>query len=393
MKNYFLLLILILISAQTKFASIKKPTFYISAASTCDDKLKSTVSQQLILFETEAAIQLQKVYPCADITTQYELTSALESIRTKQLLGKYIPGEVENLGNKLSTDYLISLEIKVINNTAIINALCMMNKIPSSQKSKRKILETLSRATLSLPYGNFEMGIYQKIIKELIGGLKKYEICPFTGPVKLHVVSNTKDKQTEEYSVYCNQKDGTYKKVMTIDNSSDAEWNLFKRNKYATDGSIRFTLYEETILEEQNDCYKCSSGREGGRTYYKKMVNSADVQGLSKDSEQYGIKVDDARIDITFTDNDTYTILIKAASKRGDKKEKTEEHAEGTCNNIKPENNSINAKVDVPLFQLLGPFKGNAQDKVLSQKSRIKNVDPNTKEETVIEYEFNLTKD
>ena len=393
MKNYFLLLILILLSVQTKFASIKKPTFYISAASTCDDRLKSTVSQQLILFETEAAIQLQKVYPCADITTQYELTSALESIRTKQLLGKYIPGEVENLGNKLSTDYLISLEIKVINNTAIINAFCMMNKIPSSQKSKRKILETLSRAALSLPYGNFEMGIYQKIIKELIDGLKRYEICPFRGPVKLHVTSTTKDKQTEEYPVYCNQKDGTYKKDITINNTSDAEWNLIKQSKYLTDGDIKFTLYEETILEEQNDCYKCKSGREGGRTYYKKTVSSADVQGLSKESEQDGIRINDARIEITFLDDDTYTILVTAASSRGDKTDKTEEYAEGTCDNIKHKNESIAVKADVPLYQLLGPFKGNGQDKTLSQKSIIKKVDSITKEATTIEYEFDLTRE
>ncbi len=381
MKKYIAITVILFLSIIEIRADVK-PRFFIATAAAGDSSGKLAASY-LGYFETQVFNLLKTAYPCVEISSTSTIVAILEVERMKQLLGAGDDNVLKNLGEAFGCDYLISLKVSVTNNRALITAMCMDNR-----KAK-----AISRAMSTVQHGAKALDEVDKVAKQLIDGLKKYEICPFTGPVKLHVVSTTKDKQTEEYPVYCNHRDGTYKKEITIDNSADAEWNLFKQKKYTTYGSVKFKLYEETILEEQNDCYKCSSGREGGRTYYKKTISSADVQGLSKDSEQYGIKVDDARIEITFTDNDTYTILIKAASKQGDKKENIEKHAEGTCDNVKPGNNFVNVKADVPLFQLLGPFKGNAQDKVLAQKSRIKKVDPNTKEETTIEYEFNLTKD
>ncbi len=380
MKKYLVISIILLISVIELRADVK-PRFFIATAASGDSSGK-LAEPYLSYFETKVFNFLKDVYPCVEISSLSTITALLELERQRQLLGAGDDNAITNIGQALGCNYLISLRVSVINNKALITALCL----------DVKKVQAISRAMANVQHGEAGLDAVDNVSKQLIDGLKKYEICPFKGPFKIHVVSTTKDKQTEEYPVYCNKIDGIYKKEITIDNSSNSEWNLYKRDKYSTDGNVKFTMREETILEEQNDCYECTSGRKGGRTYYKKTLSSADVQGLSKDSEQYGIKVDDARIELTFLDNDTYTILIKAASNKGDKKEKIEEHAEGTCDNIQPNNNSINVKADVPLKQLLGPFKGNAQDDVLTEKSTIKNVDPNTKEETEIEYEFNLTK-
>jgi hypothetical protein len=362
-------------------AQSSKPRIYISSSVECDSISKPGIMQKMSFFEENTAIKLSEVYDCAAIKTSHEVKLALDHVRTLQLVSDNDTQDmIKKIGSSIGCDYLVHLKIAVKENTAILSAVFLDNKL----------VNAMSRAMLTTSLGAVHKGSYDDIAEQLTEGLKTYEICPFTGTIDVNIVSTKKDKQLEEYSVYCNQADGRYRKSTTIDNYSDNNWAIQKTNKNAAQGNVRFNLSEENIIEEDNYCYECSPGKQGPRTYFSKTTTSAYIQGLSNESESYGIKVDDARAYLTFFENGTYTLRVKAASKKGEKKSRKEVVAQGVCQNINERPESIISKIDEGINQIFGPFTGNAQDKVLAHKDVIKIIDPVTNEESVIEYEFNL---
>jgi len=133
--------------------------------------------------------------------------------------------------------------------------------------------------------------------------------------------------------------------------------------------------------------------RKGARIYNEKFSKSAKVEGLSNESVADDQQIEDARAAITFFENGTYTLKVKAASKKGNLKLITEKHAEGTCDNQNTPPENIEKKADVPLNEVtFGPFSGTSLDKVLINKGTITTIDPITKEKTSISYDYNLKK-
>jgi hypothetical protein len=105
-------------------------------------------------------------------------------------------------------------------------------------------------------------------------------------------------------------------------------------------------------------------------------------------------QIEDARAEITFLDNGTYTLKVKAASRKGDLTLRTEKRAEGTCDNLSPPPEKITKKADVPLNEVtFGPFPGTSLDKVLSHKDTYSTVDPVNKEKSTVTFDFNLKRD
>ena len=86
-------------------------------------------------------------------------------------------------------------------------------------------------------------------------------------------------------------------------------------------------------------------------------------------------------------------LMVKAASKKGDLKLKTERKTEGTCDNKTDSPENITKKADVPLNEIFGPFRGTSLDKNLSEQKTITREDPLTKEKTTITYNFNLSRE
>jgi hypothetical protein len=124
------------------------------------------------------------------------------------------------------------------------------------------------------------------------------------------------------------------------------------------------------------------------------VLKTAKVEGLSNESVADNQQIEDARAEIIFLENGTYTLKVEAASRKGDLKLRTEKRAEGTCDNQSPPPKSIDKKADVPLEEVtFGPFPGTSLDKVLSHKDTYSTVDPITKEKTTITYDFNLKKE
>ncbi len=385
MKKLLIILLFILISLEVTPA--KKPRFFLTYKVICDSSLILSANNKMYLLEDIVAKKIQEVYSCAEINTFNSVSQRLDDLRKIWLLND-IPNDelqesISNIAKDMSCDYLVSLKMQVFKDNTLIKITIMDSKNAMP----------LSIATTSLSLNSIDNNSCENISKQLIDGLKTFEICPFTGPITINIISTLKDNKKEEYPVYCNESDGMYRKTIDIDNYSENNWTIEKTDKHAAKGNVNFNLSEEMKIEEQNSCYECSPNKQGPRTYSAKTTTYSTLQGLSNESESYGIKVDDARAEITFLDNGTYTIRVKAASTQGEKKTKKEVHAEGVCNNISNNPETITNKIDEGVNEIFGPFTGNAQDKILSQKDTIKRTDPNTNEESTITYEFNLTRE
>jgi hypothetical protein len=346
------------------------------------DKDQNRVTVYCAQYESFVRSALLKAYPCAEFNDISSIRDMLNFERMRELLGSSDENSIANLSQALGCDYLVSLKIIVYGSKALLSAACM---------DSRKAV-TISRVDLSTNHPE-ELLSFPQISQKLVDALKTYEICFFKGPASVNIVSTKKDKQTEDYPVYCNGGDGMYRKITTLDKYSENNWTIQKNTKNAATGNVKVNLSEELKIEEDNWCYECGPNKQGPRTYFEKTTTYADIQGLSNESESYGIKVDDARVELTFLDNGTYAIRIKAASKQAEKKTKKEVHAEGICKNINTKPETITNKIDADINEIFGPFTGTAQDKVLSNKDTIKRVNPITGEEETITYEFNLTRD
>lgn len=382
MKKYFIVLFVFVFSGYV-LSQNSKVRFYIVSNSSCDSTILSNVKSGLVYFEENIAIKLSETYSCVSVMTQYELTSTLNNLRKRALLSKGDDETLSTIGSQLVCDYLISVKTTIKGQTAIINAFCLDTKIVNS----------LCRVVLTVPYASLDANVYENVSNQLIDGIKKYEICPFKGDINIKITSTKKDKKQEEYSVYCNKLDGDYKRTVTINNYSESDWTIKKIKKEQANGTVQFNLSEELTIEEINPCYECSSTKQGQRIYNEKTTTYADIQKSTRDDGGSGIIVDSARVILYFLDDGTYTVRVKAASDDGLKKTIKEVKAQGICDNLnKPPQKTTN-KINAGLYELLGPFPGTAQDKVLSQKDTIKKTDPVSGEEQTITYEFNLTRE
>jgi hypothetical protein len=340
------------------------------------------------VFTTSFDNELAKYYPCRLVNSEDVVAAMIGFERMRALLGSGSDETLSNIAGSLGCEYVVVVEIGIlVGDIFSVNAKI----IPS------KTYFSIISAVEYHPYeekSSKEVDTIDKVAKKLVDGMKNMEICPFKGPVNVKITSSYKSNQApEQYSVYCNGMDGTYKKTTTIEKYSDSDWAIQREGINSATGSFKYSLFDEQTIEEQNFCYECSPTKQGVRTYSEKITTSANVQGLSNESESNGIKVDDARVIITFQDNGTYTLRVKAASKKGIKKRIKVVHAEGVCNNIQSKPDTLRTPVDEGINEIFGPFAGSDRDKVLSQKNTIQRTNPITGEEETITYEFNLKKD
>ncbi len=352
-----------------------KPRFFIASSGNCKE-----ADEYIHYFESRIFNNLKKNFPCVEISSRSNVAATLEHERQRTLLG----GETQDLvsiGSAMHAEYLVSLKVRILQATALIEAFCI-----DTRKNK-----TISRVFFKSAPGDAAIDAVENASEQLIEGLKKYEICPFTGPINVTVKTEQNNKEVESYAVYCNGVDGTFHRLESISSNSVANWRLNKTGKYTTSGSLSYSLFEESIIEEQNPCALCPSGKKGPIMHNEKTERSANIRGLSNESVAEGIQINDARTEITFLDNGTYIIKIIAASNQGVLKIKTDLKIEG-CEK-RSANEIINKKADVPLDEILGPFNGTSSDKVLSGSKTIVREDSETKEKTTITYSFNLRND
>jgi hypothetical protein len=382
MKKQFISIILISLLAGTLKMEAAPIKVFIQKRS-FDDKGGLRADAVIQAVDMFLVSRLKKDYPCVEYLDTDGLTALLSVERQRQLLGTGDENSLQNMASALGCKYLISITVKVMQDQAIISLLFMDN-------AKAK---TLSRSSQVAQYGDPSIDAAEKATNDLFDGLKTYEICPFKGEITLKITSSKKDDQAEQYSVYCNGIDGIFNKTIKLDKYSENEWSLYKNSFNASTGNVKFNLSEEVSIEEYNPCYECSPTKQGSRSYNEKTTTYTSLQKLSNESESEGVKVDDARAYLTFLDDGTYTLKIKASSAQGEKKTIKEVTAQGVCDNSNEPPKKTTNKIDEGILEIFGPFTGTAQDKSLSHSDTITRTNPASGEEETITYEFNLTRD
>jgi len=352
---------------------------------THEDQVLSRGMREAFLVDVIQA--LQEEFPCANVSYLGDIKLCLAEMElwgTPAFGNQDVGPKIKKLLTRLNnSDYWVTYCIYPVSETMSIAELKCSDK-----KGKKMVQFSINMSTASISDKDF-IEPAKKFVRELL----KYEICAYTGPIKVEVKTERTDKKTESYPVYCNGMDGIYKLDWTLNKTSSAIWNLNKTDKFQTGGTVTYNLREETKTDEQNDCFTCPSGRLGPRWYKKKVTKSAKIEGLSNESVADNQQIADARTEITFLENGTYTVKVAATSQKGDFKLKTEKRAEGTCSNENPPPDEITKKTDIFLNEIFGPFNGTGKDKVLNQKETIIREDPVTKEKTTITFDFNLKRE
>lgn len=338
------------------------------------------------IFQVDIVQAIHKEFPCAKVSFLGDIKYCIAEMQLWGLNAfgaQNVEPKIKNLMNRINnSDYWVFFCFYPLNDE-------MANATLKCYDKNRKVLVNYS---INVPIANLLGKKISQAAEKFINELTKYEICPYIGPISIDVKSELHIKTTDKYPVYCNGSDKEYHKDIEITKTSNAQWRLHKTDKYLTSGNLSFTLREEEFTDETNNCYLCPSGRKGSRVYTEKIIKTASISGLSSESVSNGQNISDARTEITFLENGTYTVQVKAASKKGEMKIKTERHAEGTCDLINKTPETITKNADVPLKIALGPFPGSGKDKTLSQKGSFEMVDPVTKEKTTYTFDFNLTR-
>jgi hypothetical protein len=338
-------------------------------------------------FLVDVVQALQEEFPCANVSDLGDIHLCLAEMElwgTPAFGNQDVRPKIKKLLNRLNnSDYWVTFCIYPVSETMSIAELKCSDK-----KGKKIVQFSINMSTASISDKDY-IEPAKKFVRELL----KYEICSYTGPITVEVKTERTDKKTESYPVYCNGMDGMYKLDWTLNKTSSASWNLNKTNKFQTSGTVTYNLREETKTDEQNGCFTCPSGRLGPRWYKERVLKTAKIEGLSNESVAEDQQIADARTEITFLENGTFTVKVTATSQKGDFKLKTEKRAEGTCSNENPPPDEITKKADIFLDEIFGPFNGTGKDKVLNQKKTITREDPITKEKTTVTYNFNLTRE
>lgn len=372
MKKYIIIIIIIsgIFAGNTNAARVK---FFVASQSNSDLVDAKTVCNA---FETELHIDLLEAFPCVDILDRGSLGEMLRWERNKALLGSGDDSQLQNLAGAVGSEYLVKLIVDVAGNQLYMNVLCM------DMKKKEIIARTEVNGTIG------EAGSHaRKLSENLIKQLKEYEICPYSGPVTVEVKSELEDSKTDNVNCPC----GSDVAIVTTTRKTDAtmKWELNKISKNACSGTAKYDLNEKMTIESNYPCYKCDNGDQGFTKITETHESEAKVEGLSNESVSDGQQVDDARIVLYFLEDGTYNVLVKATSKEGVLKVTTEKKFEGMCESESEPKDTKNKSIDIPFVEVFGPYKGTAQDKVLSQKET-KDVS-NGAEKVTVTIDFTLT--
>ena len=180
------------------------------------------------------------------------------------------------------------------------------------------------------------------------------------------VKTELEDSQTDNVNCPCGGDVATIN--TTRKTNATMKWELNKVGKNSCSGTAKYDLNEKMTIESIYPCIKCKNGDQGFTKITETNESEAKVEGLSNESVSEGQQVADARIMLYFLEDGTYNVLVKATSKEGVLKVTTEKKYEGACESESEPKDTKNKSIDIPFVHVLGPYKGTAQDKVLSQK-------------------------
>lgn len=365
-------------------AGAEKTKFFLtweySAASQLDaDKLALFCDQ----FEAEYNKRMDQYFPCATYISYRNIVTALDNERKNQILGIGKESVMQSIAGAMGYQYLVSLNMKAIGQTVLMKVVCL-------HTVKSETLVNLVDQTL-MNEDAFE--VVAKLADKFFDQLLKYEICPYKGRIEVQVTTDLNVDISREYPVYCNNEDRLYKMHYKETKHSEHFWTFEKETRVWARSFIDYSVSEESEREIEDGCYSCPQGKT--RRYLRETTSkTGKVDEVSQESELYGKKVDDARVDITFNDDGTYTIKIEATSKKSEISETRYKNAESWCDNENKPPETIKNMVDIPLNYTFGPYKGTARDDFLTaHPDPVVVTDPISGEKKTYEISFNLLRE
>jgi hypothetical protein len=338
---------------------------------------------------------MRKQFPCADYITPHDLRNLVGFLRMRGLVG--VPADqqaeyeqqLQALGGAVGADYLVVLK-------AIPGG-------PGRWMLDGKWLDVRKREALAMELEEFPangdalVDASERITDKLVDAAAYYEICPYTGPVKIKIHSTRSKHNRVEHLVSCNNQDQQYVKTTTFDRTEDTNLDLQRTGRIWATGEVQYDSREIQELEEQDPCHLCPSGKRGPRIYTERLRTDIKIAGFSQESSTKDHQFTDLRLYLKFDKNGTYTLELVGASKPGTKRVRIERKAEGVCDtefDKKPgDGNDITTAFDVPLGAITEKFQGTPRDKELVGHKEIHRKNPATEEETTIEVDFQLHRD
>lgn len=329
---------------------------------------------------TDISNEVRRIYPCVDVTDPQSIQYCLGELRlqaTPEFGGRDIRSVVSKIAQSLTNpDFAVKYSVYV-NSEDLAQATVLCSNSEG---------EILADFTEPFSPGAVDGKSIIKPVKRLMEELSKHEICPFTGTVNVEVKSERDESSSS--STPCDA--GLIVTDVEIKSNSTLRWELVKESLEGASGTVTYDLKENFKTVISNSCYVCKDGTKGFAKITDTKESEAKVQGLSNESISDGAQVSDARIRITFLDDGTYLLTVKATSEKGPMKVTTEKKVDGPCtgNNENEPPDTKTKSMDVPFTAVFGPYRGTPEDKVLSQ-NETKDVS-GEKDKTSVTIDFNL---
>jgi hypothetical protein len=401
MKRPFLIIISFLFAFSAVAQKEHKPRFFYTNQVTKMKNYNSgadtwSATAFVMKFGTLMTTALGEEFPCSEPMGSREgVEAALRFEYRDQILGKHDNDtlgnqNIKDIGKQMDCDYLLVLRVTISNTSLALTVSCLDNR---KAKLISRATEYESVRSKQGDQSLFDKGL-SNMVKHVIDDLKKCEVCPYKGPVTVQVLSEKTTNESDEHQVYCSKMDRTYRKTIKTEKKSSADWKLEKNSKVGAGGDLKFSLAEKEEMDETDPCYPCEPMVTGNRISNETKFSFAEINGIAEKSVSEGQKVATARIEIKFLDDGTYLLHVKASSQTGNRTTTVVKKINcDCCKDNESQNTTTSRVVDVGLKEVFGPFKGTADQKVLSEKQTIKRVNPETKENETISFEFNLIRE
>lgn len=440
MTRYFLLIILILLLGSRAWG-YSRGSFFVQSQVIGKDAGKEEAKEagQLAAeLEEQIISKIEYEYPCARITSKNIISRKLLVEKEKEMLGWYIDctgrnpedcapepeikrlqeelkkrmgkgakrydsseDSITDLAQQVAGSFLINIKISFFLQQMILNLTCYNLKEKKGVFNQQEVLAP----------GINAKGVSEKMAKAMVEELIYEEICPFKGKVTVSVNSQQETKEKTQHPVYCNETDQQFIRNRTFTKTSRNRWDLQRNGNPDTSGDMNLSVLERDEENEENGCYRCPSGREGGRTSKKVTTIKSILDGMSSISidpnapKIYDSLNRDATVKLIFNKNGTYMVKVEAVSEFGKYEGSINEIATGTCD-VRNSTKSLsddgvveerqNRKEphlrSVPLNGIWGPFPGSPKDKKLSGTKENKLDRPDIHETGSQTIEFDLTR-
>jgi hypothetical protein len=382
--KYILLLAVSFLLLMPDVKAAKKTKFLIKREWSGGEIGSSNADLYSESLQGEIKVQFKNELPCASVSSYEDIGVALGHDRERQIMGATDDEYSLDLAGAVGADYLITIKVDVTGQNVFFYVKLL------DEKKKKTLISLMDNGTND----ESALDVVERLAKKFFEEVLKREICPYKGTIKVNVSSELNVDTKKEYPVYCQEMDRKYTMSFKDKKTADNHWTFEKETKVSAKGFLDFTISELTELEIDNGCYECPSGDMYKRYYHSKISKTGNIDGLSEESVLDGVPINDVRVEITFNDDDTYTMEVNAASKLGEISETIYRYAEGWCDAINEPEKTIKNKIDIGITYTFGPYKGTPKDKNLKEKpDPIVKIDPVSGEKKTIEVEFDLKRE